>query len=247
MKFIVSSNTLLKNVNLIGGVINSNNTLPILDNFLFELDGNQLKITGSDLETTISTTLEVESNDNGKIAIPSKILTDTLKTFPAQPLTFIQKEGNTLEIVSEQGNYQLAFEDANEYPQTPDIEDASTTTLGASVLSEAILKTIFETGNDELRPIMKGVFFQASDDIFRFVATDAHRLVKYTRNGLQDLQAAEYIMPKKPLNLLKNILGGNNDDVTIEYNKTNTNTNTNNTKIAAIYPDTRKTEDFIIK
>ena len=118
MKFIVSSNTLLKNVNLIGGVINSNNTLPILDNFLFELDGSQLTITGSDLETTISTTLEVESNDNGKIAIPSKILTDTLKTFPAQPLTFIQKEGNTLEIVSEQGNYQLAFEDANEYPQT---------------------------------------------------------------------------------------------------------------------------------
>jgi len=90
MKFIVSSNTLLKNVNLIGGVINSNNTLPILDNFLFELDGSQLTITGSDLETTISTTLEVESNDNGKIAIPSKILTDTLKTFPAQPLTFIR-------------------------------------------------------------------------------------------------------------------------------------------------------------
>ena len=210
MKFIVSSNTLLKNVNLIGGVINSNNTLPILDNFLFELDGNQLRITGSDLETTISTTLEVESNDSGKIAIPSKILTDTLKTFPAQPLTFIQKEGNTLEIVSEQGNYQLAFEDANEYPQTPDIEDASTTTLGASILSEAILKTIFATGNDELRPIMTGVFFQASADIFRFVATDAHRLVKYTRNCLENLQAAEYIMPKNPLNLLNNILGGNN-------------------------------------
>ena len=222
MKFIVSSNRLLKNVNLIGGVINSNNTLPILDNFLFELDGSQLRITGSDLETTISTTLEVESNDSGKIAIPSKILTDTLKTFPAQPLTFIQKEGNTLEIVSEQGNYQLAFEDANEYPQTPDIEDASSTTLGASVLSEAIIKTIFATGNDELRPIMTGVFFQASADIFRFVATDAHRLVKYTRNGLENLQAAEYIMPKKPLNLLKNILGGNNDDVTIEYNNTNT-------------------------
>ena len=197
MKFIVSSNTLLKNVNLIGGVINSNNTLPILDNFLFELDGSQLTITGSDLETTISTTLEVESNDNGKIAIPSKILTDTLKTFPAQPLTFIQKEGNTLEIVSEQGNYQLAFEDA-------------------------IIKTIFATGNDELRPIMTGVFFQASADIFRFVATDAHRLVKYTRNGLDNLQAADYIMPKKPLNLLKNILGGNNDDVIIEYNNTNT-------------------------
>ncbi|ADX67130.1 MULTISPECIES: DNA polymerase III subunit beta [Weeksella] len=222
MKFIVSSNTLLKNVNTIGGVINNNNTLPILDNFLFELKGNELTITGSDLETTISTTFEVESEDEGKIAVPSKILTDTLKTFPAQPLTFIQKDGNTLEIVSEQGNYQLAYEDASEYPQTPDVEEAHLTKLPASVISEAILKTIFATGNDELRPIMTGVLFQAQPDVFNFVATDAHRLVKYSRTGLQSVEAAEYIMPKKPLNLLKNILGGNNDEVTIEYNQTNT-------------------------
>ena len=222
MKFIVSSSNLLKNVNLISGVINTNNTLPILDNFLFELDGNQLKITGSDLETTISTTLEVESTDSSKIAIPSKILADTLKTFPEQPLTFIQKEENLMEIVSEQGNYQIALEAAEEYPQTPDIQDANVTQLKAGVLSEAISKTIFATGNDELRPVMTGVFFQAGTDNFRFVATDAHRLVKYTRTDLNSEVEAEYIMPKKPLNLLRNILSGSNDDVNVEYNETNT-------------------------
>lgn len=222
MKFIVSSSNLLKNVNLISGVINTNNTLPILDNFLFELEGNQLKITGSDLETTISTTLEVESTDTSKIAIPSKILSDTLKTFPEQPLTFIQKEDNLMEIVSEQGNYQIALEAAEEYPKTPDIHDATITELKAGVLSEAISKTIFATGNDELRPVMTGVFFQAGTDNFRFVATDAHRLVKYTRTDLNSEVEAEYIMPKKPLNLLRNILSGSNDDVNVEYNETNT-------------------------
>ena len=222
MKFIVSSSSLLKNVNLISGVINSNNTLPILDNFLFELDGNQLKITGSDLETTISTNVEVESEDNVKIAVPSKILLDTLKTFPDQPLTFLQKEDNLMEIVSEQGNYQIALETADEYPQAPEIQEASTSTIQAGILSEAISKTLFATGNDELRPVMTGVFFQAGKDNFKFVATDAHRLVKYTRKDLNAAEAAEYIMPKKPLNLLKNILAGSNEDLTIEYNQTNT-------------------------
>src|SRR5690606_32897599 len=222
MKFIVSSSSLLKNINLINGVINSSNTLPILDNFLFELDGNQLKITGSDLETTISTTVEVESSDSTQIAIPSKILADTLKTFPDQPLTFIQKEDNLLEIVSEQGNYQIAMEWAEEYPQAPEIQEAVTSTLQAGILSEAISKTLFATGNDELRPVMTGVFFQAGKDNFKFVATDAHRLVKYTRKDLQSSETTEYIMPKKPLNLLRNILAGSNEDVNIEYNQTNT-------------------------
>ncbi len=222
MKFIVSSGSLLKNVNLINGVINTNNTIPILDNFLFELNGNELKITGSDLETTISTTLEVESEDNVRLAVPSKILSDTLKTFPEQPLTFIQKEDGLMEIVSEQGNYQLALEGADEYPSTPDIEDASSTSVQSGVLVEAISNTLFATGNDELRPVMTGVFFQIANDDFKFVATDAHRLVKYTRTDLGAEDAAEYIMPKKSLNLLKNILSAANDDVKVEYNKTNT-------------------------
>lgn len=222
MKFIVSSSTLLKNINLISGVINSNNTLPILDNFLFELDGNKLTITGSDLETTISTQLDVESSDSGKIAIPSKIISDTLKTFPEQPLTFFKKENSLMEIVSEQGNYQIALEDAAEFPDAPEIEDASSTMLQADILSEAIVNTLFATGNDELRPVMTGVFFQMGSDNFKFVATDAHRLVKYTRNDVASGETADYIMPKKPLNLLKNILAGSNDEVKVEYNNSNT-------------------------
>lgn len=222
MKFIVSSGSLLKNINLINGVINTNNTIPILDNFLFELSKNSLKITGSDLETTITTTVDVESADDARVAIPSKILSDTLKTFPEQPLTFIQKEEGLMEIVSEQGNYQLALEAADEYPATPEIEEASTADIQSDILSEAIGNTLFATGNDELRPVMTGVFFQAGSDNFKFVATDAHRLVKYTRNDLGTAEPADYIMPKKPLNLLKNILSGASDKVTVEYNKTNT-------------------------
>lgn len=221
MKFIVSSGSLLKNINLINGVINTNNTIPILDNFLFELSENSLKITGSDLETTITTTLEVESSDSARAAVPSRILSDTLKTFPEQPLTFIQKEDGLMEIVSEQGNYQLALEAADDYPNTPDVEDASSTMVQAGILAEAISNTLFATGNDELRPVMTGVFFQAGNDNFKFVATDAHRLVKYTRTDLNADEPADYIMPKKPLNLLKNILSGSNDDVKVEYNKTN--------------------------
>lgn len=222
MKFIVSSSNLLKNVQLISGVINNNNTIPILDNFLFELEENKLKITGSDLETTITTSLEVESSDTVNAAIPSRILVDTLKTFPEQPLTFIQKEDNTMEIVSEQGNYQIPVESADEYPATPEVEESSTTMMPAGILSDAISATLFATGVDELRPVMTGVFFQAGEEDFKFVATDAHRLVKYTRTDLVSKDPTSYIMPKKPLNLLKNIIGGSNDEITIEYNDTNT-------------------------
>lgn len=222
MKFIVSSGNLLKNVNLINGVINTNNTIPILDNFLFEISDNSLKITGSDLETTVTTTMEVESADSAKVAVPSRMLSDMLKTFPEQPLTFIQKEDGLMEIISEQGNYQLALESADEYPSAPEVDDASTVSIQAGILAEAISNTLFATGNDELRPVMTGVFFQAGTDNFKFVATDAHRLVKYTRTDLGAEEPADYIMPKKPLNLLKNILSGSNDDVKIEYNKINT-------------------------
>lgn len=228
MKFIVSSNSLAKNAGLISGVISSNNTLPILDNFLFELIDNQLKITGSDLETTISTVLEVESSENIRIAVPSKILLDTLKTFPEQPLTFLLKEDNLLEIISEQGNYQIAIENADDFPQVPPMEDLNSISFEADILSEAISRTLFATGNDELRPVMTGVLFQTNPAGFHFVATDAHRLVKYTRKDLTTAEGMEYIMPKKPLNLLKNIIGGSSDEIVIDYNKTNTRFSFNN-------------------
>lgn len=221
MKFIVSSSQLLKQIQVLSGVINSNNTLPILDNFLFELNHNELKISASDLETTMSTLVEVESNSEGSIAVSARLLLDTLKTFPDQPLTFKTEEKNTIEISSNQGKYDMAFFDGNEFPKTISLDDPKKTHIPGNILATAISKTIFATGNDDLRPVMSGVFFQFSPQSLTFVATDAHKLVKYSRTDITSSEVAEFIMPKKPLNLLKNILSNSNSDLTIEYNDTN--------------------------
>ena len=220
MKFIVSSSQLLKQLQVLGGVINSSNTLPILDNFLFELNKNELKISASDLETTMSTTINVESDSEGSVAISARLLLDTLKTFPNQPLTF-KTEDNNIEISSSQGKYDMAYFDGNEFPKAVSIESPSSTIIPGSILATAISKTIFAAGNDDLRPVMSGVFFQFATDGLTFVATDAHKLVKYARTDVVANETAEFIMPKKPLTLLKGILAGSDSDVTIEYNDAN--------------------------
>lgn len=221
MKFIVSSSYLQKHLQVLGGVINNNNTLPILDNFLFELDKDRLQVSASDLETTMSAKLSVESEDKGTIAVPAKLLLETLKTFPEQPLTFIVGNNNTVEISSNYGKYALAYADGEEFPKAVELEDPSTTTILGDILATAISKTIFATGNDDLRPVMSGVFFQFSTENLTFVATDAHKLVKYVREDVKASQEAEFIMPKKPLNLLKGILAGSDSEVRIEYNDSN--------------------------
>ncbi|WP_010182487.1 DNA polymerase III subunit beta [Aquimarina agarilytica] len=221
MKFIVSSSYLLKQLQVLGGVINNNNALPILDNFLFELIGNDLLVSASDLETTIVAKIQVESEDSGNIAVPAKLLLETLKTFPEQPLTFVLQDNNTIEISSNHGKYALAYADGNEFPKAVSLEEPSATNIPGNVLANAISKTIFASGNDELRPVMSGVFFQFSPEELTFVATDAHKLVKYTRSDVTANQVAEFIMPKKPLNLLKSILAGSDTDVLIEYNESN--------------------------
>ncbi|TXD85187.1 DNA polymerase III subunit beta [Subsaximicrobium wynnwilliamsii] len=221
MKFIVSSTYLLKQLQVLGGVINNSNTLPILDNFLFEIQGSQLTVSASDLETTMSATLNVESDEDGSIALPARLLLDTLKTFPEQPLTFVVEDNHTVEISSNHGKYALAYADGNEFPKSVELEDPSTTTIAGEILATAISKTIFAAGNDDLRPVMSGVFFQFSTEGLTFVATDAHKLVKYTREDVKADQVAEFIMPKKPLNLLKGILAASDEAVTIEYNDSN--------------------------
>ena len=221
MKFIVSSSQLLKNLQTLGGVINTNNTLPILDNFLFELSKNQLKVSASDLETTMSSIIEVETDDKGEIAVPARLLLDILKTFPEQPLTFKTEDNNTIEISSQSGKYSLAYLDGSEFPKAIELEKPSKTTINSAILATAISKTIFASGNDDLRPVMSGVFFQFSSDNLTFVATDAHKLVKYTRTDIKAAEASEFIMPKKPLTLLKNILASISEDVAIEYNESN--------------------------
>lgn len=221
MKFIVSSTYLLKQLQVLGGVINSSNTLPILDNFLFELDKSKLTVSASDLETTMLSSLDVESDSKGSVAIPARLLLDTLKTFPEQPLTFVIGENNTVEISSNHGKYALAYANGNEFPKSVALEDPSTTVITGDILATAISKTIFAAGNDDLRPVMSGVFFQFSTEGLTFVATDAHKLVRYKREDIKANQVAEFIMPKKPLNLLKSILATNDTEVKIEYNDSN--------------------------
>ena len=221
MKFIVSSSQLLKQLQVLGGVINNNNTLPILDNFLFELSENQLKVSASDLETTMSAVVDVESDSVGAIAVNARLLLDTLKTFPDQPLTFKTEGDSTIEISSDQGKYDMAYFGGDEFPKAVSLPSPSKTVVPSNVLGTAIAKTIFAAGNDDLRPVMSGVFFQFSSQSLTFVATDAHKLVKYSRTDVTAEQTAEFIMPKKPLNLLKGILGGSESEVVIEYNDAN--------------------------
>ncbi len=221
MKFIVSSAALLKELQMLGGVINSTNTLPILDNFLFEINGNSLTLTASDLETTFSTKITVESESNSMVALPARLLLDTLKTFPEQPLTFIKTEKNTVEISANNGKYAVAYAEGNEFPKAASVSDAKTTIIQSDVLHTAINNTLFASGNDDLRPVMSGVFFQFSTESLTFVATDAHKLVKYTRSDVKANDTSEFIMPKKPLQLLKGILQTISEDISIEYNDTN--------------------------
>jgi DNA polymerase-3 subunit beta len=221
MKFIVSSTYLLKQLQVLGGVINASNTLPILDNFLFVLEKNKLTVSASDLETTMNSVLEVDSDNEGVIAVPARLLLDTLKTFPEQPLTFHVADNNTVEISANHGKYALAYADGAEFPKAIELANPSSTTIMGDILATAINKTIFAAGNDDLRPVMSGVFFQFSPENLTFVATDAHKLVKYQRSDTTASQVAEFIMPKKPLNLLKGILAGSEEDVAIEYNESN--------------------------
>lgn len=205
----------------ISGVLNTNSPLPILENFLFEIKSSELTLSASDLETTMTTTLKVESKENGKVAVPARILLDTLKTLPEQPLTFSIKEKNFgIEISSDFGKYKLAGQDGEEFPRVPSLDKSHSLELPSGVLAEAINKTIFATGSDELRPVMSGVLCQLNSDNITFVATDAHRLVRYRRKDLKSKSSTSFIIPKKPLNLLKGCLAADTK-VKIDYNESN--------------------------
>ena len=222
MKFIVSSASLLKQLQLTGGVLSSNNALPILDNFLFDINGNDLSISASDLEITMSAKMQIESKENGKVAIPGKLLIDILKTFPDHPLTFtVSKENFGIEILSDYGKYKLSGFNGEEFPKTPAIEQATTVDINSKVLLGAINKTLFAAGNDELRPVMSGVFCELSQENITFVATDAHKLVRYKRFDSKAGKTSSFILPSKPLTLLRSNLGTKDVDVKIEYNASN--------------------------
>lgn len=223
MKFIVSSQSLLKQLQQISGVLNSSNPLPILDNFLFIVEKGNLMISASDLESTMTTQISlIEGKQTGKIAVPAKILLETLKTFPEQPLTFIiDDKSHAIEIVSDFGKYKLTGFDGEEFPKVPSMDGGKSLEIVAGVMQNAIGKTLFATCNDELRPVMSGVFCQLSKENITFVATDAHKLVRYRRSDSKSKSEGAFIVPKKPLNLLKNIISDAEEKIKISYTDSN--------------------------
>jgi DNA polymerase-3 subunit beta len=221
MRFIVSTSTLLKHLQAVSGALSNSAVLPILENFLFEIKDNSLTISATDLQTSMTTSLAVESKEGGKIAVPSKILLDTLKTLPEQPIAFsVDDKTFAIEISAGDGKYRLSGENGEDFPKIPTVDDASSVNLPASVLAEAINKTIFAVSNDELRPAMTGVYCQLSPQNVTFVATDAHKLVRYRRNDAKADTATSFILPKKALNLLKSSLPSDDVNVSVEYNNT---------------------------
>ncbi|MDY0077691.1 MAG: DNA polymerase III subunit beta [Bacteroidales bacterium] len=224
MKFILSSLKLLKSLQALGGVIGSNNTLPILDDFLFSLKEGKLSITASDLETTMIITLEPEMQEGeGDVTIPARLLLDIMKTFPDIPVTIdINSDTLMVELTAGEGRYKLSGHKSDEFPQIPVLDDPTEMELPAEVLANGFEKTIFATGVDELRPVMSGVLIELSEEYMTMVATDAHKLVRYRRMDVKSDQAASFILPKKPINQLKNILSGKTDaQVKLAFNPKN--------------------------
>jgi len=225
MKFVVSSMELLGHLQAISRVISNKNTLPILDNFLFSLEDGILEITSSDLESTLVTHFQLENTDGtGAVAIPARLLTDTLKEFPDIPLTF-EVNPDTLMVViqSENGKFSIPGQNGAEFPQMPVIKDdqKQTMEMEQELLLTGISKSLFATADDELRPVMNGIFMELSPDDITFVASDAHKLVRYKRTDASAGSASSFILPKKPASLLKNILPKEENNVLLEFDDRN--------------------------
>ena len=218
MKFIVSSSSLLKQLQHIAGVINANTVLPILEDFLFEVEKNKLTVVATDLETVMRVQVDIEAKDSGKVCIPARILLDSLKNISDQPLTFTIDKNFGIEITSDNGKYKVMGENPDNFPKEPAADDATSFTVTASALVTAINKTLFATSNDDLRPAMTGVLFELDKKGMQCVATDAHRLVRYKRKDVSCPKADSFIVPRKPLNLLKSAIPSNEDELTISYN-----------------------------
>ena len=235
MKFVVSSTELLGHLQAISRVISSKNTLPILDNFLFNLSGNDLEITASDLESTLITRMKLENaSGDGIIALPARILLDTLKEFSVQPLAFdINLDTLAVVITSENGKFNVVGQNGIDFPALPSIrkEKKFSFVINADVMLAGINKTLFATADDELRPVMGGIFIEASTDKITFVASDAHKLVRYQRTDSHADDNASFILPKKPASLLRNILPREEGPVTVEFDDKNAFFNLNDYKV----------------
>ena len=224
MKFIVSSDVLTSALQSINGVLSTKNTLPILENYLFQVEGKNLKITASDIETTMEVNIELSMADGeGSIAIPAKITLDTLRTLPNTPVTFaIDTNSKNIEMSTETGSFKNVGYDADEFPKVADLNDNKSISIPTAFLHRGLNKTHFATGNDEMRPVMMGVNMEFTAKGIIFVGTDAHKLVKYVYKDVSSDSEDSIILPKKPMNLLRSLLSNiEQEEVRVEYNQKN--------------------------
>ena len=224
MKFIVSSTDLLQGLLSVQKVIASKSSLPVLDNFLFVLDGNTLTVTGSDAETTLKTILAInEVMEGGEIAVPAKLLTDSLKELPTQPIEFsTEDDKNIVNIIWASGRAQIPFVSAEDYPTLKELENPTTIKMKGAILAEGINSTLYATGDEELRPVMNGIYFDIEPESTTLVASNAHKLVYYKRNDVKSAETTSFILPKKPANILKsNLAKYMDEEVEITFDKSN--------------------------
>lgn len=223
MKFIASSSSLLKKLTQLNGVVSSNAVIPILEYFLFEIESGSLTITSTDLETSMRSAIPVESKEEGRVAVPAKLLIDFLKTLPEQPITFtINPDDFHIDLTTDKGKYKISGENPDDFPKMPEIEDASKFDLGAASLQQAIAGGLFAISTNELRPSMTGLLFEMdANGQARWVSTDGNKLVRYERNDVEFESSASFIVPKKALNLLKSTLPSEDVNVSINFNEHN--------------------------
>ena len=224
MRFTVSSTALSSKLNTLSRVINSKNALPILGDFVFDINGQTLNLTASDSENTMKTSVELNENDGeGRFAIDSHSLLEAVKGFSEQPITFdADQQSNLVKITYQNGLFSLPIENADEYPATPSLGDAaSTIVISNQLLAENINRSIFATAQDELRPVMNGIFFDLTADCLAVVASDGHKLVRNKIFTIKSDVPASFILPKKPAALLKNILGKDGGDIIVRFDDRN--------------------------
>lgn len=240
MKFVVSSSSLLKQLTALNGVIASNPVVPILENFLFEVADGKIVVCSSDLQTSMITEISVEGKDKGTICVPAKILIDTLKNLPEQPVTFtIDENSYSIEISSDNGRYKLSGENATDFPKVPAVKNGYAVDVSSDILLRAIATTLFATSTDDLKPQMTGVYLSLSETNATFAATDGHRLVRFRRVDIAAETANTLLLPRKALTLLKGSLPSDNTMVKIEFNAANAFFSFNNIKMICRLIDER--------
>ena len=224
MRFTVSSTALAARLSALGRVINSKNSLPILGNFLFEVVEGKLRLTASDSEVVMQTVMELNETDiDGRFCVGNHDLLEAVKGISEQPITFdVDLQSNIAKINYQNGMFSLPVENADEFPQPQQIgEQATTINIPTPVLADNINRSLFATAQDELRPVMNGIYFDLTPDYLAVVASDGHKLVRNKILNIRSEQPASFILPKKPASLLKGVLGKQGGDVIIRFDERN--------------------------